>query len=325
MTSLSNQADPRGVGRVQTRGGGATAVQSVQTAISGTYPMLYAFFGAEGDVLREPFARQIAAAIAAGAAGIAVLGLGIEVGKLSRAEQRQIVEWVVADLSGRLPLAVTVAGGPVAEMIGDARFAEQAGAGWLILQPPRPPISGAQLVAYFGRVAASVSCPVAIQNAPDFLGVGLSAAELLALHRAHPNVSVVKAESSAVAVASLIGALGPEKAVFNGRAGMELTDNYRAGVAGMIPGTETIDLQVAVARAMAQGDEPAAESHYRRLLPITAFIMQGLSHFVLYGKLIAGHRLGLAASHLRLPSDIPTPQGLRWARRLADDLGPLAP
>ncbi len=32
--------------------------------------------------------------------------------------------------------------------------------------------------------------------------------------------------------------------VFNGRAGFELIDNFRAGVDGMIPGIETIDLQV---------------------------------------------------------------------------------
>ena len=287
--------------------------------------MLYAFFGTEGEVLRQPFTRQIDAAIAAGASGVAVLGLGTEVGKLSRAEQRRTVEWVADDLAGRLPLAVTIADANVADMIDSARYAKAAGASWLILQPPRPPISGAQLVAYFGAVADAVDLPLAIQNAPEFLGVGLSAAELLALHAAHPNICVVKAESSAVAVGALIETLGPQMRVFNGRAGLELTDNFRAGVAGMIPGLETIDLQVAVETAMRTGDESGAEALYRRLLPAVAFAMQGLSHFVLYGKLIAALRLGLAPSTLRNPSDTPTRQGLAWAGRLARDLGPLLP
>ena len=65
-------------------------------------------------------------------------------------------------------------------------------------------------------------------------------------------------------------------------------------------------------------------SMYRRLLPTVTFIMQGLPHFVLYGKLIAAYRLGLTPSTLRNPSDPPSPQGMAWARRLADDLGPLA-
>lgn len=295
----------------------------MQTKISGTYPMLYAFFGAEGQVLRAPFTRQIEAAIAVGASGVAVLGLGTEVSKLSRAEQRQIVEWVVQDLRGRLPLAVTVADGNVPDMIEAARFAVGAGAAWLILQPPRPPISGPQLVGFFGAVADTVDCPIAIQNAPEFLGVGLTAAELIALNAAHPNVTVVKAESSAVAVGALIEKLGPGMTVFNGRAGLELTDNYRAGVAGMIPGMDSIDLQVAVERAMRAGDEAQAEAIYRCLLPSVAFAMQGLAHLMLYGKYIAALRLGLEPSAQRHPSDVPTPHGLAWARRLADDLGPL--
>ena len=296
----------------------------MQAKISGTYPMLYAFFGAGGAVLRAPFTRQIDAAIAAGASGVAVLGLGSEVGKLSRTEQRQIVAWVVADLAGRLPLAVTVAGNDITGALDSARFAAASGASWLTLQPPPPPISGAQLISYFGSIADAVGCPVAIQNAPEFLGVGLTAPELADLHAAHPNICIVKAESSAVAVASLIATLGPQIAVFNGRAGMELTDNYRAGVAGMIPGIDTVDLQVAVERAMRLGDEAGAEALYRRLLPTVAFIMQGVAHFVLYGKIIAALRLGLPPSHLRQPSEPPTPHGLAWARRLAADLGPLA-
>ena len=34
-----------------------------------------------------------------------------------------------------------------------------------------------------------------------------------------------------------------------------------------------------------QGDEESAERHYRTMLPVLTFIMQGIAHFVLYGKL----------------------------------------
>ena len=91
----------------------------------------------------------------------------------------------------------------------------------------------------------------------------------------------------------------------------------------MIPGIDFIDLQAAIGHAMAAGDEVLAEALYRRVLPAVTFVMQGLPHLLLYGKLIAAHRLGLAPCHLRNPTDQPTPQGLAWARRLADDLGPL--
>jgi 2-keto-3-deoxy-L-arabinonate dehydratase len=291
--------------------------------IGGTYPMLYAFFGGAGELLREPFERQVDAAIASGASGIAVLGLGTEVAKLGREERRTAVEWVIDAVGGRLPVAVTIAESNIADMIESARFARTTGASWIILQPPRPPASASDLVKFFGAVAESVDCPIGIQNAPEFLGIGLSPTELLALHSAHPNVEVVKAESSAVTVAKVIETISGRMKVFNGRAGLELTDNFRAGVDGMIPGIETIDLQVGVEKAMRAGDGAKAEALYRQALPALTFIMQGLAQFVLYGKLIAAYRLGLAPSANRLPSDTATEMGAAWARRFAAELGPL--
>lgn len=291
--------------------------------IGGTYPMLFAFFDAQGRLRRDAFTRQINASITHGAAGIAVLGLGTEVAKLGLTERRSVVEWVMADVAGRVPVAVTVADGNLPDMMESARFAQAAGAAWLILQPPRPPASGADLIRFFGAVAQSVDCPVAIQNAPEFLGIGLTTAELLCLNAAHPNVAVVKAECSAVAVARVIETVAGGMKVFNGRAGLELTDNYRAGVDGMIPGVESIDLQVAIGHAMRAGNEAGAEAMYRRILPYLSFAMQGLAQFMLYGKLIAAYRLGIEPSADRVPCDVASVQGRQWAKRFAEELGQL--
>jgi 2-keto-3-deoxy-L-arabinonate dehydratase len=291
--------------------------------IGGTYPMLYAFFDNAGRLRREAVTRQIGACLASGASGIAVLGLGTEVHKLGRDERRSLVEWTIADVAGRVPVAVTIADGNVPDMIDSACFAVQSGASWLILQPPRPPASAAHLIEFFGAVADSVDVPIAIQNAPEFLGIGLSPAELLSCNAAHRNVTVVKAESTALAVAGFAAELRGRMKVFNGRAGFELMDNLRAGVDGMIPGTETIDLQVDIERAMREGDEGLAERLYRKLLPVIAFAMQGLGTFLLYGKLIAAERLGIAPSENRIPSDTATPTGIAWAKRFAAELGPL--
>lgn len=291
--------------------------------IGGAYPMLYAFFDADGALRRAAFERQVEAAVASGAAGVAALGLGTEVAKLGRDERRAVVEWTAAALGGRLPLAITIPGEALPDAIEFARFARGAGADWLILQPPRPPISPPDLLRFFGAVAAAVDCPVGVQNAPEFLGVGLTPAELAALHAAHPNVVVVKAECAASAIPDLIAAVGPSMKIFNGRAGIELTDNLRAGVHGMIPGVETIDAQVRIMAAMARGDEDAAEAEYRRILPALAFAMQTLATFTLYGKRIAARRLGIAPSEPRAPADRPTAAGLAWADRYAAELGPL--
>ena len=258
-----------------------------------------------------------------GASGVAVLGLATEVSKLSSTERRSAVEWVIQAVNGRVPVAVTVADGNVPDMIESARFAEKNGASWLILQPPRPPASGEDLIRFFGAVADRVLCPVGIQNAPEFLGIGLTPAQFVTLANHHPNVQIAKAECSAVAVKQLIDTVGDRLRVFNGRAGLELVDNFRAGVHGMIPGIEVIDVQVAVEKAMRAGREDEAEAHYARMLPAVTFSMQGIAHLVLYAKLIAAHRLGLAPSNDRIPADQATDFGKAIAKRLADQLGPL--
>lgn len=293
------------------------------SSIAGTFPMLYAFFDDAGALQRDAFAHQVAVARACNADGVAVLGLGTEVAKLARDERRQILDWTLEAAGTDLPVAATLAEGNVPDMKAAARAAERAGAAWLVLQPPAPPASGSDLIAYFAAIADAVSCPVAIQNAPEFLGIGLTIDELIALHERQPNVVAVKAESSALALGRLVDALDGRMTALNGRAGLELTDNYRAGAAGMIPGIETIDLQVAIGQAMREGRHEEAEAMYRNVLPALTFIMQGIAHFVAYGKRLAAARMGIAPGGVRLPSAPIEARGLAWVGRLAAQLGPL--
>jgi 4-hydroxy-tetrahydrodipicolinate synthase len=149
-------------------------------AFEGVYPILYAFFDRAGRLDRGAMRRQALACVAGGAHGIAALGLATEVGKLSAAERRQVMEWVVEDVAGRLPVAITVFGETPEIQAGFVRAAADLGAAWVILQPPPTrPITEAELVRFFGRVMDASPLPVAVQNAPQYIGVGLSDAGLL--------------------------------------------------------------------------------------------------------------------------------------------------
>ena len=75
----------------------------------GIYPMLYAFFGANGQLDRGAIRAEIEAVVAQGVHGVAVGGLASEVNKLSTTERWQLMEWALADVSGRIPVCVTVA------------------------------------------------------------------------------------------------------------------------------------------------------------------------------------------------------------------------
>jgi 2-keto-3-deoxy-L-arabinonate dehydratase len=293
----------------------------------GVYPMLYAFFDAGGRLERGAMRAQVEYCVANGVHGIAALGLGTEVSKLEPEERRQVMEWAAEDLRGRLPLAITVFGATPQEQIAFARAAAARGADWVILQPPQPtkdqmgePITEDQLVDFFGEVADAAPVPVAIQNAPRYIGVGLSGAGLDRLSRDHPNVRLLKAEGSAVETQSLIELTEGRMAVFQGRGGMEFIDVMRAGCVGMIPSVESCHVQAQIFELMQTGratDEAGAERLYAQLTPLIMFLMQSVDQFLCYGKRLTARRLGLAAVHDRQPAQAPTAFGLDCLTRHA--------
>ena len=116
--ALSAGSAPRSVKMTNTR----------RPLFSGIYPMQYAFFGSDGRLDRAAMRRQVHGCIGGGAHGVAVLGLGTEVNKLSEAERYTLVDWVTEDVAGRVPVAVTVAGASVEAQAALAGHARAAGA-----------------------------------------------------------------------------------------------------------------------------------------------------------------------------------------------------
>jgi 2-keto-3-deoxy-L-arabinonate dehydratase len=291
----------------------------------GIYPMLYAFFNAQGSLDRQATRRQVQAFVDNGAHGMAVLGLGTEVNKLSDSERRQLVDWVAEELDGRLPLAITVNASTVDAQVEFAKFAHSRGASWVILQPP--PDRGVPeefFIRFFGAVADRVEVPVAIQNAPDYLGVGLTPEGVKTLNRNHPNFRILKGEGPVITIQRFVEETGGSVTVFNGRGGLELTDNLRAGCAGMIPASDTFDRQVRIFELMRARREQEADAVYREVLPAIVFVMQSLDTLHTYGKRLAALRLGLGEVYDRQPALAPHPFGLECVRRFAKELGPLA-
>jgi 4-hydroxy-tetrahydrodipicolinate synthase len=296
---------------------------AVGPRFEGVYPILYAFFDRAGRLDREAMRRQALACVAGGAHGIAALGLATEVGKLSAAERRQVMEWVVEDVAGRLPVAITVFGETPEIQAGFVRAAADLGASWVILQPPPTrPITEAELVRFFGRVMDASPLPVAVQNAPQYIGVGLSDAGLLEMRRLHANFALLKGEESGLEIARTIESLRGEVAVFNGRGGLELPDCLRAGCAGMIPAPECFDVQVRVFEAVRRGHDEEAERLYGEILPLVVFTMQSIDQFLCYGKRVTARRLGLGEVFDREPCQRPTPLGLAVATRRSAGLPP---
>jgi 2-keto-3-deoxy-L-arabinonate dehydratase len=289
---------------------------------TGIHAILFALFDEREQLDRAAMRRQVEICLSLGVDGMAALGLATEVAKLSLAERLALMEWVAEDVGGKLPLAFTIFGGSVAEQVEQVRVAEAARADWVILQPPMVGAFGAgEYIRFFGRIAEATTLPVAIQNAPAYMGRGLSADDIGELVRQHPNICLIKGEGPATEIRHLIEVTQGRLPVMNGRGGLELADNLRAGCAGFILAPDTIDHALRVQERFRAGDEAGAEAAYREVLPAIVFIMQSIESLICYGKRIFGARAGIAI-HDRGPALRPSAFGLALVAKYAETLGP---
>lgn len=295
---------------------------------SGVYPILYAFWTADGRLDEAAMRAQVEHCLAEGAHGVAVLGLVTEVHKMDVAERRELVELVGDAIGGRAPYAVTVCEPSLRGQIAFARAAADAGADWVILQPPAAKGAGADdLIRFFGAVADAVDLQVAVQNNPVNLDVSLSVDGLVELNRRHPNISILKGEGYSVDIARAIeGAAGAYR-VFGGHGGVEFPSLLRSGGVGLIPAPDFLAPQARMFELWRRGDaasRAAAERIHRLLLPAIVFMSRSVPGMLCYGKRLLARRAGLPEPIDRGPALEPTPFGLSEVTRFEAEIAEAA-
>jgi 2-keto-3-deoxy-L-arabinonate dehydratase len=287
----------------------------------GVHAILYAFFDSDENLDREAMRRQIELCLGARVSGIAALGLATEVAKLTFAERCKVMEWTSEDTAGRAPLGFTIYGQSVAEQVAMVRHAERMKADWLILQPPQVgSYAPDEYLNFFGRVMNATALPVAIQNAPQYLGRGLSDADIQLLRDRHSNFKLIKSESTAADAAKLVALAGPDFKVFNGRGGLELLDCIKAGCDGFLLAPDLVDLSAGVMQLHDAGETQKAAALYAEIVPAITFIMASIEHFICYGKRLFALRSGLQV-HDRSPALRPTHEGLAAVQGFAEAMG----
>lgn len=290
----------------------------------GIYPMIYAFFGADGRLDRGAMRAQAEAYVRSGVHGVSILGIVTEFVKLDVNERRQIIEWTAEDLNGRLPLAVTVSEMSVPGQIEICKLAAEVKADWVILQPPPiKNVAESELVDFLGAVAEKATLPVAIQNNPMNLDVWLSNGALKTLGRNHPNITLLKGEGLIDYVRRLMEDTDGMFQIFNGRGGLELPASMRLGCDGTIPAPECSDILAKVYDLFQKGDDASiaeAERLHASILPLLLYIMASPEHMLCYGKRLFAKRIGIDTVHPRHPCILPNAFGEDIVARYSADL-----
>jgi dihydrodipicolinate synthase/N-acetylneuraminate lyase len=293
------------------------------------YPAICTPFTADEAIDLEAQRRVVRFALECGSHGIVAFGLAGEVLKLAPDERRQLLDVILDEVGGAVPVFVGAGAPSTRASVELARYAEAAGASCVVLPAPLVGAPGAAaLVDYFVRIAAAVSLPVMIQDAPAHLGVGLGPEIVRQVGAAAANVRLVKLEAGPVEMSEWLDQLGGEFSIWGGDGGVYLLDCIRTGAAGIIPGVDLVDLIVRAYEAEARGESALAEERLREILPMLVFEMQhSIDHYNICAKRVLVHRGVLEQAGLRAPavapSDISRALLDRYLAGLQLDAGPV--
>ncbi len=249
-------------------------------------------FRADGEVDVISFRRLVDFCVDCGAHGLVYPVNASEFTSLSDAERLELSTVLVEQNAGRVPAIIGVAAvaGPVATKF--AFHAREIGADGVIAMPPyikRAPLSEADIVDYYRKIAEAARLPVFIQNYGPPVGTDMSAALLLRLCSEIDAVEYVKEETvpSTIKLTQLLEQdKSTCKGVFGGAGGRYLIEEYRRGSAGNMPGCHVTDVVVAFWEALEEEDEARALHIYKEMAPLFFFEHQlpGCYKEVLYRR-----------------------------------------
>ena len=289
----------------------------------GIFPIIYCFFNRNNSIDKKLISEHIKIIKNIGSQGIASLGLATEVNKLSFNEKKELIELVAENCHGTIPTAVTIQGSSFKEYVKLIDIAKNNQTDWIILQPLiEKNTTDKDCYSFFKKLIPYVgNTIVGVQNAKEYLGVGLSSNDILKLYKNFDNFRVIKGEASSVHMQSEILKYPEDLRVFNGRGGQEIVDNFLIGCKGIVPGLDSADKFLKIYQFIKNNKIEKANKEYMKILPQIVFVMQSINTLVCYGKRICGYRMGVKNIYDRKPFLIPSEYGIKKSKHFAKELG----
>ena len=298
-------------------------IKNYKKKINGIFPILYTFFNKNNSIDYKLMREQILLIESQGSQGVACLGLATEVNKLSFIEKTKIIELVSSTVSTKLPKAITIQSKNLNEYKKMINVAKSNNADWLILQPlVSKNTTDKDCLNFFKKLMPLTNNTLTgIQNAKEYIGVGLSAKDIIDLHSQYDNFRAIKGEASSFLIQQEIKKYPKDLIVFNGRGGQEIVDNFRVGCKGIVPCLDGADKFIKIYKFFKKNRIKSAEKEYKNILPYIVFIMQSIDSLICYGKRVCAFRMGVKNVYDRKPFLVPTDYGITKTKNIAKSLG----
>lgn len=290
--------------------------------LHGVIPILATPFTSDGsEIDYEDLRRMIDFVIGEGVHGVAFPGVASEYYKLSDQERERMIEVMIEQTAGRVPVIVNIIRQSSELAVKDAKWAEAAGADAIMLIPPyfMSP-SSADVKHHIQVVAEQTDLPIIIQYAPEVTGAGIPIDTFLEFSRKRQGPVYIKAES--IPPGNLIGALIEQTegkmGVFIGNSGRQMIDTLHRGAQGIMPGCSMVKVYLDIYNEFVSGSREKAIAMFEKLLPIINLCSQSASTLITYEKIIL-QRLGIIKSaYCRTPAYAPDDGYLYWLDHYSD-------
>src|SRR5260370_40059132 len=135
-------------------------------AWSGVFHILATPFREDGALDVAGLPRLIESALATGVNGLTILGIAGEAHRLTDEERRRVVETVVKEVRGRVPVAGGGSASGTHLATAFSRMAHEHGADALMVAPPTGLKNLDAVAEYYRTVAAATGLPIVPQDEP---------------------------------------------------------------------------------------------------------------------------------------------------------------
>jgi 4-hydroxy-tetrahydrodipicolinate synthase len=296
----------------------------MRTRFTGCGTALVTPFTAAGAVDEAGVRRLARRQIDAGVHFLVPCGTTGESPTLSPAERRRVVEIVVDEAGGSVPVLAGAGGYDTREVIEAAHAMQAAGADGLLSVTPyynKPTPEG--LYQHYRAIAEATPLPIVVYNVPGRTGCNVDPATLARLAGIPRVIGVKEASGNMTQICEVLTAVPDAFIVLSGDDALTLPA-MAVGARGIISvASNEVPAEMAqMVEAAERGDFVAARKVHTRLLPL---LLANFSESNPIPVKAAMARLGLLEEHYRLPMVPPKPETREKLARVLAAVGKAAP
>ena len=248
----------------------------------GVYIIAATPFHQDGALDLASLDRLIGFYIEAGVHGITILGMMGEAQKLTFDEQRQVIDRVLKQVAGEVPVVVGVSAPGLAHLAALSADAMSEGAAGVMIAPPAGLATDEQIEGYVRQAVDAVGydVPVVLQDYPQATGVHLSVPLFNQLVDALPQIKVLKHEDCpGLAKITRIRRTAERDnhrriAILVGNGGLYLPLELARGADGAMTGFAYPELLVEVYARFREGEKDEAFDLFDDYLPLIRYEQQ---------------------------------------------------